>query len=74
MGNITISVDDSLLSAAKAYAKKHNTSLNGLLRQLLERTVQPASGAWLEEFFAIADVAGGDSTGRAWTRDELHER
>lgn len=74
MKNVTVSFDDRLLEAGSEYAKAHNTSLNGLLRQLLARTVQPTSGAWLDEFFALADKAGGNSNGQKWTREELYER
>ena len=41
MANITISIDEALLKAGRKYAEKHQTSINGLIRKLLEETVEP---------------------------------
>jgi plasmid stability protein len=51
MKNITISLDDEILKAGREYAKRHNTSLNSLIRKLLAQTVLPKSQNWLEEGF-----------------------
>ena len=39
MQNITLSLDEDILKAGREYAKKHKTSLNSLIRRLLEQTV-----------------------------------
>lgn len=72
--NVTISIEESILDASRAYAKKHGLSLNALIRQMLEQRVLSTSKSWLDECFTLMDDAGGDSKGETWNRDELHER
>jgi len=73
MPNITISLDEELLKSGRRYAEKHNTSLNALIRNLLEQMVKPQSTAWLEECFGLMDRASVSSHGRRWTREELYD-
>ena len=73
MGNITLSMDDTILSAGRKYAKEHNISLNGLIRKLLGQTVMRSSSSWLDESFQVMDRAGGNSRGRGGTREELYD-
>ncbi|UCF03290.1 MAG: hypothetical protein JSV14_06525 [Deltaproteobacteria bacterium] len=73
MPNITISLDEELLKSGRRYAEKHNTSLNALLRDLLEQMVKPQSTAWLEECFQLMDRANASSHGKRWTRKELYD-
>jgi hypothetical protein len=84
MKNITLAIDEDTLERGEEYAKRHNTSLNGLVRDLLERTVKPRK-EWLEEMFRLMDEANahrdcledeahGNSEGRTWTKEEIHER
>jgi hypothetical protein len=73
MPNITISLDEELIRSGRRYAKKHNTSLNALIRNLLEQTVNPQSTAWLEECFRLMDRADASSLGKRWTREELYD-
>ena len=74
MPNVTLSIDEETLKESRKYAKKHNISLNALIRQMLRQRVSRGSSEWLEECFSKMDAAAGDSQGRTWTRDELHER
>lgn len=74
MANVTLSIDDEMLKLCREYAKKHGLSLNALIRRLLQRTVTRSGAEWLEECFQAMDDAGGDSSGRRWTRDELYQR
>lgn len=73
MPNITISLDEELLKSGRQYAEKHNTSLNALIRNLLEQTVKSQSTAWLEECFMLMDRANASSHGKRWTREELYD-
>ncbi|MBE3575369.1 MAG: hypothetical protein IMW99_07990 [Firmicutes bacterium] len=73
MRNITISVDDRLLEAGREYARKHNMSLNALIRKLLAQTVLPSSRNWLDECFQMMDRAGVKLGGRTWRREELYD-
>jgi hypothetical protein len=73
MPNITISINDELLKAGRAYAQKHGTSLNALIRKLLERTLGNSSEDWIEECFQKMDLANGDSKGKEWKRADLYD-
>jgi len=72
MPNITISLDEELLKSGRRYAEKHQTSMNALIRKLLEQAVRSQSDDWLEECFRLMDRAGGNSEGRKWGRQELY--
>lgn len=72
MKNITIALDEKVIEAGRAYAQKHNTSLNGLIRSLLDQAVMPASMHWLDECFELMDQTQADSRGERWKRDELY--
>ena len=72
MPNITISLDEGLLKSGRRYAEKHQTSINALIRKLLEQTVRLQSEAWLAECFNLMDRAGGNSKGRRWQREDLY--
>ncbi|WP_010258249.1 hypothetical protein [Treponema primitia] len=74
MKNITLAIDEETLEQGREYAKRRNMSFNALVRDILKKTVKPASGGMFEETFRIADEAHGNSEGRTWTREEIHER
>ncbi len=74
MKNLTISLDEGILLSGRAYARAHHTSLNNLLRKLLETTVtRQSTSDWTNEFFAVADRAQGDSGGERWKREDLYD-
>ena len=73
MPNITISIDEELLKSGRKYAEKHQTSLNALIRKLLEDTVRLQSNDWLEECFNLMDRADANSKGKKWQRKELYD-
>ncbi len=73
MPNITISLDKDLLKSGRRYAEKHQTSLNALIRTLLEQSVRPQSKNWLEECFQLMDRTNVNSKGRRWRREELYD-
>ena len=72
MKNITLSIDEKLLKESREYAKKHNISLNALIRSLLKQTVSNSSTRWLEELFKLMDAAKGNSGGMKWRREDLY--
>jgi plasmid stability protein len=74
MKNITLAIDEETLAAGRAYAERHHTTLNALVRDLLARTVLVDRAAAAEELFRSMDLAPGRSGGTRWTRDELYER
>ncbi len=73
MPNITISLDKDLLATGRLYAEKHQTSMNALIRTLLEQTVAPQSKDWLKECFQLMDRANVSSQGQKWPREALYD-
>jgi hypothetical protein len=73
MPNITISIDEKLLNSGREYAQKHQTSVNALIRRLLEQTVTSESKQWLDECFAMMDRVSASSEGKHWRREELYD-
>ena len=72
--NITLSMDDELLTAGRRYARQHRTTLNQLVRDLLEGTVKASpNGSWQDVFFDLADQAAGKSDGSKWKREDLYD-
>jgi len=72
MKNITLSIDDGILQAGRAYARSHNMSFNVLVRRLIEQTVMPRKEKWLDDTFSLMDKVNVSSDGVAWTREELY--
>ena len=72
MKNITIALDEKVVEAGREYAHRNNTSLNGLIRSLLEQTVMPSSKHWLDECFELMDQAQAHSQGAKWKREDLY--
>ena len=73
MPNITISLDKELLKAGRKYAQMHDSSMNALIRRLLEQTVRPESKEWLDECFRLMDRAEANSQGKRWKREDLYD-
>ena len=69
---LTITLPKRLAEAARAYARRHGTTLENLIRQLLDRELAADDAAWVDDIFARMDQAGGDSRGATWSRDDLY--
>jgi hypothetical protein len=74
MKNITLSIDEETLNAGREYAQRHQTTLNGLVRELLVKTVLADKKAGVSEMFRLMDAHSGNSQGRHWTREDLYVR
>jgi len=74
MKNITLALDEETLDAGRAYAQRHQTTLNALVRELLVKTVLADREAAVREMFRLMDEHPGNSYGRRWTREEIHAR
>jgi hypothetical protein len=77
MANLTITIDERLLKQARMRALEDGTSVNALLRAYLERYAGSGdAGEALGGFARLArqSTATSGPRGRAWTRDELHDR
>lgn len=71
MANVTISLNDELLTASREYAQRHATSLNALIRDVLEKMVTSSREDWAQELFDLMDASPGDSRGWKWNREEI---
>ena len=71
MPNVTISLNDELLAASREYAQRHATSLNALIREVLEKIVTSSRENWAKELFDLMDESPGDSKGWKWNREEI---
>jgi Family of unknown function (DUF6364) len=74
--NLTLTIDEELIRAARKVALDRNTSVNNLVRGFLETLVaesgeQRAAMIQIEEVFKRKPFVVGKKN---WTRAELHER
>jgi hypothetical protein len=75
MKKITLALDEMLLEAGRAYARKHQTTLSAFVRDLLAQTVVVADRqTTVSEMFRLMDAHPGNSRGQRWTREELYVR
>jgi hypothetical protein len=74
MKNITLALDEQTLEAGRAYAQRHQTTLNTLVRELLVKTVLADRDAAVREMFRLMDAHPGNSKGQRWTREDLYAR
>ena len=76
MRNITLSVDEDVLMAARRYASERRSSVNALVRDYLTKlalheTRADRARARLLQLSAQTTARLGKKT---WSRDDLHER
>jgi len=74
--NLTLTIDEDLLRAARRIALDRNTSVNRMVREYLTETVrgkerERAAVAGLDRLFRTTKGRVGRVS---WTRNELHER
>jgi hypothetical protein len=74
--NLTLTVDQEVLRAARKVALDRDTSVNQLVREFLDSLVREAGQRQaavrrLDRFFRSNRAAMGP---RTWTREDLHER
>ena len=73
--NITLSVDEEVIRAARRRADALGTSVNQLVRDYLRGLAGDADAdADAAEFERLSRLAHGDSRGWKFNRDEIHER
>ena len=73
--NVTLSIDDEIVARARELANRQGTSLNQLIRDYLKELAADLSPKEiLDELNALWTASAGDSRGKRWKREELHER
>ncbi len=73
--NVTLSVEDEVIRAARRRAEAMGTSVNQLVRDYLAQLAgnhDPSATA--EEFTRISRASRGKSRGWKFNREELHQR
>lgn len=76
MKNITLAIDEAVLDEVRVYAARRNTTVNGLVRDFLNRLAEQEDRTArarrrLRELMDQSTLEVGPVT---WTRDDLHER
>ena len=76
MKNITLSVDEKVLDAARRYAAARNTSVNGIVRQYLTSLAarEDRAGKARRRLQKLSDRSTARVGKRTWSRDDLHGR
>ena len=74
--NITLAVDEKVLAAVRRYAAEHDSSVNGLVREFLNRLAHSEDRARKarSRIAALSRRSPARLGTIAWNRDELHDR
>lgn len=74
--NITLSADEKLIKKAREYAKRHNSSLNNLVRSYLEQITNEINGEEAAQEFELlcTENAGESDKGYPFNRSEEYKR
>jgi hypothetical protein len=76
MKNITLAVDEDVLKAVRRYAAQHDTTVNGLVREHLQRIAARENRAQeaIRRLRELSERSKGEVGEITWTRDDLYER
>lgn len=73
--NLTLSVDDEVISSARRRAEAMGTSVNQLVRDYLAQLAgESDAAADADEFERLSRQARGNSRGWKFNREEIYER
>jgi len=74
--NITLSVDESVLSEVRRYAASRDTTVNALVREFLTSTVarEDRVARARKELLELIDQADGTMGPIVWNRDDIYDR
>ncbi len=76
MKNITLSVDENVLSAVRRHAAERNSTVNALVREYLTNLAahEGRAGRARARMRQLSKESQGRLGRKTWTRDELHDR
>jgi plasmid stability protein len=76
MKNITLAVDDEVLTSVRGYAARHNTTVNALVRDYLTRLARQEDRAAQarQRLVELSRDSRGSLGGWTWNRDEIYDR
>jgi hypothetical protein len=72
MKNVTLSMRGDLLQAGRAHAARRRTTLNQLIRDLLEAEVRADPKARARDLFASMDAGRSARRGYRWSREDAY--
>jgi plasmid stability protein len=75
--NLTLALDAELLRRARIRALERGTSVNAVVRELLEEFARDdvsSRAVVADGLLALSRRSRAGRGGRTWTRDELHDR
>lgn len=73
MKNITLSIDDDLITKGRLYAQKCNTTLNQLIRDLLSQKVLPSRQSNMQKMFNLLNQNPPAATDYRFKREDVYE-
>jgi len=76
MSTLTITVDDEILRKAEQRAKQEGSSVDEVLRRLLDSYVGTCGDQFtaVQNILELAKNSKAGHLGKRWTRDELYDR
>ena len=72
--NVTLSIDDRILTRARQLAHSRGTSLNQMIRDYLESLTTDEPSQVMAELERLWSEEEGDSGGWKWNREEVYDR
>lgn len=72
--NITLSVDEEELVRLKSLAVRRSTTVNALVRELIQAEIAAGENRNFDEFFRIADELNINSGGYKFKREDAYDR
>lgn len=74
--NVTLSIDEGVLSAVRKYAAEHNCSVNSLVREFLQSIAQREDRAKKarKRIRQLSESSKARLGPQSWSRDDLHAR
>lgn len=74
MKNVTLSMPDDLLQKSRAYAQKHGTTLNQMIRDLLKKHIEKEGISVAEAIVQYAKKTVPSKVGYKWNREDAYLR
>jgi len=76
MKNVTIALNDSLVTQARRIAAERGTTLNAMIRRFLTDVVERDSRLTeaRSRIVSMCRTSDAEVGNRSWSRDQLHER
>lgn len=76
MKNVTLSIDEAVLSAVRKYAAERNSSVNALVREFLGAIAEREDRAKnaRQRILELSEGSHARIGSKSWSRNELHAR